>query len=139
MTNMEDNQMLEDLKEKVQHLEYNEIKVLREDVNQIKVDLGKNNLLTEQMINSNDKLSDAISTMKEAMIEVKDSIKNTNDISKNLTNEVGDLSKKVDTMEEKITKVDNKGKFEVVSFISKNIVPIIAVLGVLIYWYLQIK
>ena len=91
------------------------------------------------MINSNDKLSDAISTMREAMIEVKDSIKNTNDISKNLASEVGDLSKKVDTMEEKITKVDNKGKFEVVSFISKNIIPIIAILGVLIYWYLQIK
>jgi hypothetical protein len=44
-----------------------------------------------------------------------------------------------DKYEEKITKVDNKGKFEVVSFISKNIIPIIAILGVLIYWYLQIK
>ena len=53
---MEDNQELYDLKAKVNKIEYTEIKELKDEVQQVKIDLNTNNILTKQCIESNDKI-----------------------------------------------------------------------------------
>ena len=103
-----DEDKIQQLEKKISHIEYEDIKDLKEDVNKIKVDLATNNVLIKQMTGSNNKLSDAIDAMKETMIEVKDSIKGTNMISKNLSNQVGALSGKVDSIEDKFDTYDDK-------------------------------
>ena len=55
---------IEELKAKVDKLEYTEIKNIKEDIGQIKIDLNTNNLLTQQSIDANNKLSNVIDTMR---------------------------------------------------------------------------
>lgn len=52
---MEDNQELHDLKAKVNKIEYTEIKELKDEIQQVKINLNTNNILTKQCIESNDK------------------------------------------------------------------------------------
>ena len=65
---------IEELKAKVDKLEYTEIKNIKEDIGQIKIDLSTNNLLTQQSIDANNKLSNVIDTMRDTMIEMGQSL-----------------------------------------------------------------
>lgn len=114
---------VEDLKRKVQHLEYDEIKTLKEDVSNIKIELAKNNILTQQSIDASNKTSETMDAVKLAMFEISESVRNSNRISTELTESVKDLNTRFDTMEEKIdvrfedtdkriTEVDTKTKLD---------------------------
>ena len=81
---MEDNQELYDLKVKVNKIEYTEIKELKDEVQQVKIDLNTNNILTKQCIESNDKMSNTLDTLKDTMIEVAQSVKDSNRVTSEL-------------------------------------------------------
>ena len=108
---------IEELKAKVDKLEYTEIKNIKEDIGQIKIDLSTNNLLTQQSIDANNKLSNVIDTMRDTMIEMGQSLKDSNRISSELTDNVSNLSDKVNKvenkLEEKIKNIDDKSKIDI--------------------------
>lgn len=126
---MED--LYEDLKEKVNKLEYTEIKNIKDDITQIKLDLNTNNILTRQSIDANDKLSNTMETFKDTMIEMAQNLKESNKISTELTASVKGLNEKVDGVENKMTTklnefdnkinaIDNKGKVDFVVWLGNN-------------------
>lgn len=129
----------DDLKKKVNDLEYKEIKAIKEDITQIRIDLSNNSLLTQQAIDSSKKLSDTMDNVKEAMIRISESITNTNKISTDLANSVDDLSNKVNKLDEKvddrINNIENKSKFDILEWIKNNFITIIMAVGILIYIY----
>lgn len=115
---------IEDLKNRIDHLEYKDIKGIREDVNQIKIDQAKIGVITENATKAIEKLNETLDSSKETMIAMAQSIKDSNNISSELTNAVENLNTKVDNIEEKmdtnfedvysnIRKIDNKMKVDV--------------------------
>lgn len=129
----------DDLKKKVNDLEYKEIKAIKEDITQIRIDLSNNSLLTQQAIDSSKKLSDTMDNVKEAMIRISESITNTNRISTDLADSVDDLADKVNRLDEKvddrINNIENKAKFDIIDWLKGNFVTIIMAVGVLVYIY----
>ena len=126
---MED--LYEDLKEKINKLEYTEIKNIKDDITQIKLDLNTNNILTRQSIDANDKLSNTMETFRDTMIEMAQNLKESNKISTELTASVKGLNEKVDGVENKMTiklnefdnkinAIDNKGKIDFVVWLGNN-------------------
>ena len=53
---MDEKELYEELKDKVNKLEYTEIKKIKEDISQIKIDLNTNNILTKQSIETSKQL-----------------------------------------------------------------------------------
>lgn len=115
---------LNELKKKINHLEYDEIKTLKDDITQIKIDLNTNNLLTQQSIKSNEKLSTTLESVQTAMFEITESLKDSNKISTELTQTVSSLNNKVDVLSDntnerlqefnnKIVAIDNKSKIDI--------------------------
>ena len=49
----------EELKKKIDHLEYDEINPMKEDINEIKISITSNDLLIKQALESNRKVSDS--------------------------------------------------------------------------------
>ena len=141
---MEDNQELYDLKAKVNKIEYTEIKELKEEIQQVKIDLNTNNILTKQCTESNDKMSNTLDTLKDTMIEVAQSVKDSNRVTSELASTVKDLNdkvknvestmdKKFDEVNERIEVIDDKGKFDWMLFLKHNAVGILLGIGALIY------
>lgn len=137
-------EIVEDLKKKVQHLEYEEIKNIKEDVSNIKIDLAKNNILTQQSIDTSNKVADTMDAVKMAMFEISESVRNSNRISSELTESVKDLNGKFNTMEEKIeirfgdvddklAMQDDRGKFDILSCIKSKFVEIVIIFGLVVY------
>ena len=141
---MEDSQELHDLKSKLNKIEYTEIKELKEEIQEIKLNLNTNNILTKQCTESNEKLSTTLETLKSTMIEVAQSVRDSNKVTSELATTVKDLNNKVNNVEstmgkkfnevnERMDAIDNKSKFDILSFFKSNIVGIILAVGALIY------
>lgn len=122
---------VEDLKKRIDNIEYSELKELKEDVGQIKIDLSTNNLLTKQSIESNNKLSGMIDTMRDTLVEMGQSLRDGNRISSELANSVSSLNDKVNKVEDKletklqsvdtrIDKLDEKAKIDWQEWIKHN-------------------
>ena len=99
---MDEKELYEELKDKVNKLEYTEIKKIKEDISQIKIDLNTNNILTKQSIETSKQLSEAMGSFKETMIEMGQSLKDGNRISSELAETVKNLNDKVDNAVNKI-------------------------------------
>ena len=72
---------IEDLKNRIDNLEYKDIKGIREDVNQIKIDQAKIGVITENATKAIEKLNETLDSSKETMIAMAQSIKDSNNIS----------------------------------------------------------
>lgn len=140
---MEDKE-LDDLKSKLNKIEYTEIKELKEEIQEIKLNLNTNNLLTKQCAESNEKLSTTLETLKSTMIEVAQSVKDSNKVTSELTTTVKSLNDKVNNVEstmgtkfnevnERMDTIDDKSKFDIVEFLKHNIIGILLGIGALIY------
>lgn len=109
---------INDLKKKVNHLEYEEIKSIKEDISNIKSDLKINNLLTQQSIESSDKLSSTLDNVKDTMLIMSESMKRSNEASENLAKSVKSLENKVDVkfdeQEKRMDEIDDKSKIDLV-------------------------
>lgn len=132
----------EDLKKKVDHLEYDEINPIKEDINTMKITLSNNDLLTKQALESNERLSRAIDVLKTTMIEVSQSVKDSNRINSEITKTIEELNKKITLVEtstneslkafgEKIDEIDNKSKLDIVLWLKNNWFGIVGIIGII--------
>lgn len=130
----EKDAILQDLKDKVNKLEYVEIKKINSEISEMKIELNTNNILTKQSVESNQKLADTMDTLKSTMIELAQSVKESTSLTSNLTDKVQNLSDKVDKVEikfnDRIEKINEKSKIDWQEFIKDNWLAIgIAIIG----------
>ena len=106
---------MEELAQRVDYLERDKIPTIEKDINDIKIGLTENTLLTKQSIESSEKLASTMENVKDCMTEMAQSLKDNNKISSELTQAVGTLNKKVEDtnsrMERKFNEVDEKIEF----------------------------
>jgi chromosome segregation ATPase len=131
----------EDLKKKIDHLEYDEINPMKEDINEIKITLTSNDLLVKQALESNKKVSDSLEVLKDTMVEVSRSVRDSNRINDEITKTIEELNKRIcsvdnntkdalDKFENKIIEIDNKSKLDIVLWLKNNWFGIIGILGI---------
>ena len=116
----------EDLKKRVSHLEYEDIKELRNDIQNIKEDMAKNHVLLAQSIANSEKLNETLSQVQVTMIQLADSVKNNSDVTNQLNNKFSHLETKVDSIE-------SQGKLDMREWWQKNWVNVIVLAGVVVY------
>lgn len=132
----------DELRSKINHLEYDEIKPIKEDINEMKITLSNNDLLTKQALESNKKVSDSLEVLKGTMIEVSQSIKDSNRINNEITKTIEELNKKVGAVEtntqetlrtfgDKIEEIDNKSKLDIVLWLKNNWFGIVGIIGII--------
>ena len=121
----------EELNKKIAHLEYDEIKPIKQDINEMKITLSNNDLLTKQALESNQKLSSALDILKNTMVEVSQSVKDSNRINTEITKTIEELNKKIASVETKIKEIDEKSKLDIVIWLKNNWFGIVGILGVL--------
>ena len=121
----------DELKSKINHLEYDEIKPMKDDINEMKITLSNNDLLTKQALDSNKKVSDSLEVLKGTMIEVSQSIKDSNRINNEITKTIEELNKKIGAVEtntqetlktfgNKLEEIDNKSKLDIMIWLKNN-------------------
>ena len=133
---------LEDLKKKIDHLEYDEINPMKEDINEIKVNISKYDLLIKQALESNKKVSDSLEVLKDTMVEVSRSVRDSNRINDEITKTIEELNKRISSVdnntkdalekfETKITEIDNKSKLDIMLWVKNNWFGIVGVIGII--------
>lgn len=115
-----------DLKKKIEHLEYDEIKTIKEEVSDMKNNMTRTETLLEQNIKSSDRLSDTLDKVQDTMTHLSESMQHNNKA-------VDKLSNKVTNLEEKIDKVENDGKISVSSMFKEHWFNIMIVFGMILY------
>ena len=131
----------DELKSKINHLEYDEIKPMKEDINEMKITLSNNDLLTKQALESNKKVSDSLEVLKGTMIEVSQSIKDSNRINNEITKTIEELNKKIGAVEtntqetlktfgNKLEEIDNKSKLDIMLWLKNNWFGIVGIIGI---------
>ena len=116
----------DELKKRVNHIEYEDLKEIRGDIQEIREDMAKNHVLLKQNIDSSEKLNNTLTTVQNTMIQLSENIKHTNETTSALSNKVSHL-------EEKIDKVENHGKLDMMEWWQKNWVNVIILVGVVAY------
>ena len=131
----------EDLKKKIDHLEYDEINPMKEDINEIKITLTSNDLLVKQALESNKKVSDSLEVLKDTMVEVSRSVRDSNRINDEITKTIEELNKRIGSVDNntkealnkfanKIIEIDNKSKLDIVLWLKNNWFGIVGILGI---------
>lgn len=115
-----------DLKKKIEHLEYDEIKTIKEEVSDMKNNMTRTETLLEQNIKSSDRLSDTLDKVQDTMTHLSESMQHNNEA-------VDKLSNKVTNLEEKIDKVEDDGKISVSSMFKEHWFNIMIVFGMILY------
>lgn len=132
----------EDLKKKIEHLEYDEINPMKEDINDIKISMTSNDLLIKQALESNKKVSDSLEVLKDTMVEVSQSVRNSNRINDEITKTIEELNKRICSVDDntkntlkafsdKIEEIDNKSKLDIMLWLRNNWFGIIGIIGIL--------
>lgn len=116
----------EELKKKISHIEYEDLKEIRGDIQEIREDMVKHHVLLEQNISSSEKLNDTLNTVQHTMIQLAESMKNNNEATIALNHKVSDLEQKID-------KVEDNNKLDMREWWQKNWVNVVMLFGVIIY------
>jgi predicted nuclease with TOPRIM domain len=116
----------DELKKRVNHIEYEDLKEIRGDIQEIREDMAKSHVLLKQNIDSSEKLNNTLTTVQNTMIQLSENIKHTDETTSVLSNKVSNL-------EEKIDKVENHGKLDMMEWWQKNWVNVIILVGVVAY------
>lgn len=116
----------DELKKRVHQLEYEDLKEVRKDIQSIKEDMAKSNVLLQQNISSSEKLNNTLDTVQHTMIQLTESMKSNNAATNS-------LSTKVSNLEVKIDKVENKDKVDVGEWFSKNWTNVVGLVAVIAY------
>ena len=93
----------EDLKKKIYHLEYEDMKEIRSDIQNIKEDMAKNHVLLKQSISSTEKLNETLATVQTTMIQLTESMKHNGEVTNALSQKVSNLENKIDRVESQKT------------------------------------
>lgn len=140
---------LEEVKKKIKYLEYDEIKNIKDEIGNIKVNLAENGLLTKQCVDSNEKLNDTMNSVKDTMLVMSESMRQSNKVSEELTLSVKSLGIKVDTMDDKfgnkfqevdnkINGVNDKSKIDILEWIKQNWFGVVMGIGAIAYIATQV-
>ena len=116
----------QDLKKKVDHLEYDDVKQLKDKVNNIENNMTRTETLLEQNIKSSEKLSNTLDKVQDTMIHLSDSMQHNNEA-------VNKLSNKVTNLEGKIDKVEENDKISIGGFIKEHWFNLVIVFGMILY------
>lgn len=119
-------EQIEEIKKKINHLEYDEIKDVKSEIQGIKQDMIRSNLLLEQNISSSEKLSETLSTVQDTMITLTNSMRNNNEATSNLSEKVTNLENKIDT-------IDENSKIDVNKWLKDRLFNIVIAIGVVLY------
>ena len=115
-----------DLKKRVNHLEYEDLKEVRTDIQHIRENMTRSAVLLEQNITSSEKLTNTLDTVQKTLVQLTESMKNNNEATRS-------LSLKVSNLEEKIDAVEDSGKLDMKVWFQKNWVNVILLAGIIIY------
>ena len=131
------NKKLENFGKKIDHIEYDDIRELREEVQTIKVDLAKNNVLTEQNTQAMDNMSKTMNSVRETMIQITGAIDSVSSANKELAINIKQQNDKIDEIKLRQDEMEDKSKFDIMDFIRNNFVGIIVGSGLLIHLFLK--
>lgn len=120
----------DELKKRVHQLEYEDLKEVRRDIQSIKEDMAKSNVLLQQSISSSEKLNNTLDTVQHTMIQLTESMKSNNAATNSLSKKVSNLEDKLDNVE---NKVENKGKIDMVEWLQKNWTNVAGLVAILAY------
>lgn len=135
---------MDDIQKRINHIEYEEIKELKENMNQVKIDMAKNNLLTEQLIETSKESSATMMCIRETMVVMAENMKQSNkEISANmvsLKDNVIKLEDKVDhkfdavnskikEMDKEVEEINNEGKLNIRIWLRNSLPTIIIALA----------
>ena len=132
----------EDLKKKIEHLEYDEINPMKDDINEIKITLTSNDLLIKQALESNKKVSDSLEVLKDTMVEVSRSVRDSNRINDEITKTIEELNKRICSVDnntnnkfkelgDRIEEIDNKSKLDIMLWLKNNWFGIVGIIGII--------
>ena len=79
----------------------------------------------------NEKLSNAIGTLKDTMVEISQSVKDSNRINNEITKTIEELNKKITSVEIRISEIDDKSKLDIVLWLKNNWFGIVGILGII--------
>ena len=111
---------LDDLRKRVDHLQYKEIEPLKDKVGKMEVSLEHTDTLMEMCIKTNENMSKTLDSIRNTMMDLSKSVTDSNRISSELTINVDKLNNKVEKLEDKIDKVEDDGKISILGEIKHN-------------------
>lgn len=133
---------VEELKKKVDKIEYRDIKGLQDDVADIKSDLKVNSLLTQQSIDSAKELSQTLQSVKTTMVQISSNMEKMAENSVDLSNDVKDVKNDMnsfkDEVNNKIEEINDKSTIDWQIWIKNNWFGFVLGLGALGYAISQI-
>ena len=121
---------ISDLKKRIDHVQFGDVKALQEKVTNIELELAKNSILTESNTKAMEKMSDTMDKVSNTMIQLSSGIEQSNRVS-------GELSKKVDNLENKFDTLEDKSKFDILQFLKQNWIGIVVGCGVIAYLFIK--
>lgn len=133
---------LEYLPKKIDNIEYKEIKELKDKIENIEVDLAKNNLLTKQNTEAMEKMSQTMDSVRETMVQISGAIEYTSKTNQELAENIRQQNEKIDRlqtrqdtydehirmMQKEIDENEEKSKIDIRLIIKKYIIQIIALI-----------
>jgi uncharacterized coiled-coil DUF342 family protein len=120
------SEQIDEIKKKVNHLEYDEIKELKEQIQEIKQDMVRTNTLLEQNVVASGKLSDTLSTVQETMIKLTTNMQYNNEATMSLSNKVSNLETKIDS-------IDQNSKIDMRKWFRDKWFNIVMLIGIVLY------
>lgn len=97
---------LEYLPKKIDKIEYTEIKELKDKIENIELDLAKNNLLTQQNTEAMNKMSQTMDSVRETMVQISDAIEYTSKTNQELAENIRQQNVKIDKIQSRQDKYD---------------------------------
>lgn len=101
---------LEYLPKKIDNIEYKEIKELKDKIENIEVDLAKNNLLTKQNTEAMEKMSQTMDSVRETMVQISGAIEYTSKTNQELAENIRQQNEKIDKLQARQDTYDNNMK-----------------------------
>lgn len=138
---------LEYLPKKIDKIEYTEIKELKDKIENIEVDLAKNNLLTQQNTEAMNKMSETMDSVRETMVQITSAIEYTSKTNQELAENIRQQNEKIDKlqarqdtydnhmrkMQEEMNDNEEKNKIDIRLAIKAFIPTAIVIIGYLVY------
>lgn len=138
---------LEYLPKKIDKIEYTEIKELKDKIENIEVDLAKNNLLTKQNTEAMNKMSETMDSVRETMVQITSAIEYTSKTNQELAENIRQQNEKIDKLQARQDSYDNhmrkmqeemndneeKNKIDIRLAIKAFIPTAIVIIGYLVY------
>lgn len=138
---------LEYLPKKIDKIEYTEIKELKDKIENIEVDLAKNNLLTKQNTEAMNKMSETMDSVRETMVQITSAIEYTSKTNQELAENIRQQNEKIDKLQARQDNYDNhmrkmqeemndneeKNKIDIRLAIKAFIPTAVVIIGYLVY------